>query len=220
MGSRKIVHVEPINETSVIIQAEAELSRATSQLLHYLAKCLLRVAGIVDVTLGYVSVLVSFDVFQCDEHRIQQWVADFLADYNPDALEVKRVTVPVYYDVEVGLDLLQVAHQVDCAVGDVIHYHHTPVYYVYAMGFLPGFGYLGTLDSILRVPRQSTPRSCVPAGSVAIAGAQTAIYPKDSPGGWWILGKTPLPLPEFHAGDEVCFVPISRQQFIQAGGVI
>jgi len=128
----------------------------------------------------------------------------------------RRIEIPVRYGGENGPDLAYVARQCGCSERDVIQMHSEREYVVYFIGFQPGFPYLGGLDSRLQVPRRVEPRQVVPAGSVAIAGEQTGIYPLRSPGGWHLIGKTDLQLfdpmrtpPSLLApGDRVVFLPL------------
>lgn len=138
------------------------------------------------------------------------------------------VILPVYYHDAWDLDL--VAKRAGLSTAEVIDLHQTMEYRVYAIGFAPGFAYLGELDARLATPRLKSPRAKVPKGAVAIADRQTAVYPAESPGGWNILGLCPSPLfkPEqartaealmpFAVGDRVRFQPITQQEFLALGG--
>lgn len=133
----------------------------------------------------------------------------------------KTVQVPVCYDPEFGPDLKQLAAERQLSIDELTRLHSSVTYRVYMIGFLPGFPYMGTLPALLHCARKDDPRMRVPAGSVAIAGAQTGIYPVDSPGGWQLIGKTLLKLfnpgvPSpclLAAGDRVQFVPVERAAF-------
>ncbi|QDO94888.1 5-oxoprolinase subunit PxpB [Formosa sediminum] len=130
-------------------------------------------------------------------------------------------SIPVCYNDMFGLDLQVISDSKSISKTEIIKRHSEPTYTVYGIGFLPGFLYLGGLDPILEMPRQSTPRPRIEKGSVAIGGQQTGIYPSDSPGGWNILGKTPLSFfnptlekPCFaQPGDRIQFYSISLQEF-------
>jgi inhibitor of KinA len=129
--------------------------------------------------------------------------------------------IPVCYDGEYGEDLPSFARVHDLASEQVVQIHSDPVYAVYMLGFAPGFVYLGQLDERLVSPRRDTPRASVPAGSVAVANEYTGIYPASLPGGWHIIGRTPLQMFDLSrkqpsllaAGDRVRFVPISAARF-------
>ncbi|MCM4152554.1 allophanate hydrolase subunit 1 [Arenibacter sp. N53] len=129
--------------------------------------------------------------------------------------------LPVSYDLEFGLDLQEISSQLGLEVERLIELHSNSIYTVYGIGFLPGFMYLGGVPEALEVPRKSTPRSKVTKGSVGLAGKQTGIYPQDSPGGWNIIGKCPVPMfnvknesPCFvTVGDKIQFYPISMAEY-------
>jgi inhibitor of KinA len=131
------------------------------------------------------------------------------------------VRIPVRYGEELGPDLEQVAAFGRMSQSDAIAFHAKPIYRVFMLGFVPGFAYLGIVDSRIAMPRRTTPRVRVPAGSVGIAGVQTGIYPAETPGGWHLIGRTPLKpfdalRPEpflMKAGDSVQFYPIDRAEF-------
>ena len=135
----------------------------------------------------------------------------------------RTVEVPVCYDPAFGLDLADVSRRTSVSAGEIVKRHTRSEHLVLMVGFSPGQPYIGGLDPKLSVPRRATPRTQMPAGSVAIANEQTAVYPYETPGGWSILGRTPLrvfdpardPASLFAPGDRVRFIPISRQEFEQ-----
>ena len=135
--------------------------------------------------------------------------------------EPRTVDIPVCYGGRLGPDLAFVAQHHHLTEEEVVRIHSRTLYPIYAVGFAPGFCYLGGLDPRLHTPRLPTPRTLVPAGSVGIAEAQTGVYPSDSPGGWRLIGRTPLSLfnpsrPDpflYQAGDRIRFVPISEADF-------
>jgi KipI family sensor histidine kinase inhibitor len=134
--------------------------------------------------------------------------------------------IPVYYDSEVGFDLALVLKTSGLSLNDFIALHSGRHYLTYAIGFSPVFAFLGSLDDQIYLPRLATPRISIPAGSVGIAGEQTAVYPIRSSGGWNIIGRTPLDLSlnqpsnieRFDVGTYVKFVPISRDEYLNQGG--
>ena len=133
------------------------------------------------------------------------------------------MTIPVWYDPEAGLDLPALASELHLSPDEIVALHSGTEYRVFMLGFKPGFPYMGTLPERLAAPRLASPRTAVPAGSVAIAGRQTGIYSVRSPGGWRILGRTPLTLFDaqreepflLRAGDRVRFEPIDRTRFLE-----
>lgn len=134
----------------------------------------------------------------------------------------RKVYIPVCYNLEFAPDLEEIAQQKQLTTTQVIEIHTSPVYKVYFLGFLPGFPYLGGLDARLHTPRKKTPRERVASGSVAIGGSQTGVYSTSSPGGWQIIGKTPIPFfsvgkPSpalLKAGDLIKFTSVSKEEFI------
>ncbi|HSE52359.1 MAG TPA: 5-oxoprolinase subunit PxpB [Gemmatimonadales bacterium] len=174
-----------------------------------------RLPGLVEVVPAYATVTVFFEG-DAEEIR-RQLVA---LSHTPDTSHRERSeaisqlhTIPVHYD---GPDLADVATQTGLTPDQVVERHSSREYLVYLLGFVPGFGYLGDLDSSLVLPRRATPRTRVPAGSVAIAGAQTAVYPLATPGGWHLIGSTTTrmfdparePAALLKAGDRVRFEPV------------
>lgn len=135
--------------------------------------------------------------------------------------ETRRATIPVCYGGEFGPDLASVAKFHGLTPDEVVRLHAAPVYLIYMLGFTPGFSYLGGMDRRLATPRLDNPRTRIPGGSVGIAGAQTGIYPIDSPGGWQLIGRTPLDLyrPDreppvlLRAGLQIVFRPVSRDEY-------
>jgi inhibitor of KinA len=131
------------------------------------------------------------------------------------------VIIPVCYNSSFGPDLPEVSHINGLTIEEVVHLHTEATYTVYMLGFVPGFAYLGDMDNRLASPRKATPRKSVPVGSVGIAGGQTGIYPLETPGGWQLIGRTPLRLFDagrlqpswLQAGDLVTFQPISAAEF-------
>lgn len=186
-------------------------------------------AWLVDVVPAYVSIHVEFDAAQVNRFQVQQWLASRWQLSMTDAVLQPNVhTLPVYYSAEYCPDLDIVAAMKGMAIDDVITLHSAFVYRVYALGFAPGFAYLGELDEGLRVPRLAAPRARIPAGAVAIAERQTAIYPAASPAGWHVLGLCPLDLnpqgeqltTRFAVGDEVRFEAVDQETFLALGGVL
>jgi inhibitor of KinA len=181
-----------------------------------------RVPGIRNLHPAYCSLLVKFDPLLLRHEELQATLQQYLVRLDNVALpEPRLVEIPVCYGGEYGPDLLDVAALHKLAPEEVIAMHSSAVYLVYFLGFVPGFAYVGELPEALVTPRLPTPRRQVPAGSVAIAGNQTGVYPVPTPGGWRLLGRTPLAMfrPDRESlsllsiGDQVRFAPISREQF-------
>lgn len=180
--------------------------------------------GITDIVPSYTTLAVHHSGLPCDQ--LASWIQRSLSTTHPTHTPSQRhtprlVSIPVCYDPSLGIDLLAAAATLRLSPDELIRRHVAPRYEVRAIGFLPGFPYLAGLDPSLHLPRKSTPRAAVPAGSVAIGGAQTGIYPLDSPGGWHLLGRTPLNLFTPHLpsptllqpGDHLRFTPITLDDF-------
>lgn len=173
---------------------------------------------------SYNSCLIEYDAFTHDHHQVLFELATLkIVTPQPKqkAISGKLHKIPVWYcDSHPASDLTLVASAKGMTINDVIKIHTEQEYRVYAVGFQPGFAYLGELDQSLSMPRLKTPRICVPSGSVAIADRQTSIYPNSSPGGWNILGLCPLNLTQkamsnaaFGIGDKVVFYAINSKEY-------
>ena len=150
--------------------------------------------GIRDVVVTGAGVTVHVDPLRAPLDELEALLRDTPGRALLDEDEAEPIVVPVRYGGEHGPDLDEVADGCQCAPADVIRWHSVPVYHVIMMGFVAGFGYLWPLDGRLRLPRRASPRTRVPAGSVAIAGPQTAVYPTETPGGWHLIGRTDVRL--------------------------
>ena len=173
---------------------------------------------------AYASLLIRFDPLAADHDALERTVRALLAQPMVPAAP-RAIEIPVCYGGEFGPDLAAVAEHCRLEPAAVIARHVGALYLVYFLGFAPGFPYLGGMDAALTTPRLPAPRTHVPAGSVAIGGAQTGIYPAATPGGWRLIGRTPLRLfdarrPEpalMRMGDEVRFVPVDEAAFARLG---
>ncbi|GAA0688229.1 allophanate hydrolase subunit 1 [Marinobacterium maritimum] len=180
-----------------------------------------------DLVPSYTTLMVVYDPLRTDFAGMVQKINARLSTLEVTRAETgRRVEIPVYYDPEVGPDLERVARLHGISTDEVIRLHTARDYHVFAIGFAPGFAYMGQVDPALRTPRLETPRTRVPVGSVALADQQTAVYPVATPGGWNILGRTPVKMFDpalaglcpVEAGDRVRFVSISKAEFLAAGG--
>lgn len=182
---------------------------------------------LIDLVPSYASILVVYDPLKTDHLSVGDRLRAVLAELSAaPASEGHTVALPVYYHAEVGADLEALAERSGLSVDDVIALHSGTEYRVYAIGFAPGFAYLGQVDERIAAPRLATPRLKVPRGSVAIADRQTAVYPAVSPGGWNLIGRCPTrmfdpqatPVMPVAVGDKVRFEPISRERYLALGG--
>lgn len=187
--------------------------------------------GMSDLVLGYRSISVTFDLFRLaiaqNDPSGFQFVSKKLREAfafatNDKTLSATRaIRIPVCYSRKFGFDIDAVCQRNSLTQEELVHLHTSVSYNVYLIGFLPGFPYLGFVDPRLEMPRHPAPRASVPAGSVGIAGKQTGVYPTNSPGGWQIIGRTPIKLFDplqtppvtIEPGDTVSFVSIDEEEF-------
>lgn len=180
------------------------------------------VKGLLEAVPTYRSLLLIYDPLITEPQSLMRELRALEQGMSQVQVpEPRRFVIPVCYGGEFGPDIEFVANYHGLGVEEVIRIHSSPWYQIYMMGFTPGFPFLGVLPDILATPRLETPRLSVPAGSVAIAANQTGIYPISSPGGWRLIGRTPLRLfrPEkeqpflYKAGDFIRFRPIDRKEY-------
>ena len=155
--------------------------------------------SLIDAVIGYTTLTLFFRPSQLERDRVESWLREQAEHIVSDGSEVSErhapdVVLPVFYHPSVAPDLEWLADDKGLSIDEVIKAHSQTPYFAFATGFAPGFCYLGTLSSQLATPRLATPRAQVPAGSVAIADSQTAVYPCDSPGGWRLIGSCPRAL--------------------------
>jgi KipI family sensor histidine kinase inhibitor len=178
--------------------------------------------GLLEVIPTYRSIILIYDPSSTSPHQLESVLLSLEAHLSAIDIPLpKTVKIPVCYGGEFGPDIEFVARSNNLTEADVIRMHSNPDYQIYMVGFTPGFPYLGGLPEALHTPRLETPRTLVPAGSVGIANAQTGVYSIDSPGGWQLIGRTPLKLFDptrtnpflFTAGDLLKFEPISLDEY-------
>ena len=185
-------------------------------------------ADLIDLVPSYASLLIIYDAMRSDHLHVSNRVHAAVANIESSTTETegRAVVLPVYYSPESGEDLEALAERANISVEEVIRIHSEMEYRVYAIGFAPGYAYLGEVDKRIAAPRLTTPRAKVPRGAVAIADRQTAVYPAVSPGGWNLIGRCPVrmfnpksdPTMPVSVGDRVRFEPIERQRFLELGG--
>ena len=199
----------------------AQIQAAANNIYDSMADCLV---GLVP---SYASLLVIFDLDRSEPFAVRRMLRAALANLDAlDASSGELVTLPAYYSLESGPELELIAERGNISVEDVIEIHQQQEYRVYAIGFAPGFAYLGEVDERIAAPRLATPRQKVPRGAVAIADRQTAVYPAVSPGGWNLIGLCPTrmfdserdPSMPVRVGDRIRFEAITREQFLAQGG--
>lgn len=206
-----------LSDSALLLTLGEEMAPRVNRRVHALAARLtLRwLPGVSECVPAYASIAVHYDPLMVDEDRVAEWLRREAAGAEEDAARgSRRVEVPVRYGGEAGPDLPLVAELCRLSPAGVVRLHTATEYNVYMMGFTPGFAYMGILDERLRVPRLASPRTRVPAGTVAIAAAQTGVYPLDSPGGWRLIGRTDLALIDVEREPPFLFMPGDVVRFI------
>ncbi|WNQ14065.1 5-oxoprolinase subunit PxpB [Paenibacillus aurantius] len=233
------VDMTRLGDSAIIIRLGNRIDEETHTKVRALSRYLENHSfeGMVEVIPAYASVTVVYDpvrIFRTTggsnsleeirypyeevESRLKNLLDHLQEDNVPDH---RVVEIPVCYGEELGPDLKHVAGMTGWSAEEVIRIHAGTEYLVYMLGFAPGFPYLGGMDKRIAAPRKPTPRLSIPPGTVGIAGEQTGIYPIETPGGWQLIGRTPLPLflPDkepptlLEAGDRIRFYPITRKEY-------
>jgi KipI family sensor histidine kinase inhibitor len=218
--------IEPLGDGALLIRTGDRINDAANRKAIALAAALRNadLPGVSDIAPAYASVCVRYEMYSTNfaamVARLQP-IVDSMAEIARSECG-NLIDIPVCYGDEFGPDLATVAAHASISTDDVIDRHAAANYEVAMLGFMPGFPYLRGLDAILHTPRLATPRMRVPAGSVAIGGAQTGIYPRELPGGWQIIGRTPLVLFDpardipalLSPGQKVRFTRIDRDEFM------
>ena len=219
-------------ENSLIIYFDDRTSDRNSALIAETVNNLKASIGcfIIDLIPSYASLLIIYDSLLTDHYLMKLEIEKSLKKIvsSKSSNNGTLVELPVYYSPESGPDLSSLSKLVGLSTREIIDLHQSIDYRVYAMGFAPGFAYLGEIDSRIAAPRLKTPRLKVPAGSVAIADRQTAVYPCQSPGGWNLIGLCPEPMFDvaktpptpIKVGDRVRFQQVTRREYMALGGEI
>jgi KipI family sensor histidine kinase inhibitor len=208
--------ISEAGDSALLLELDEVIDAAVNARAIAIASAVRRAAlqGVRDVVPTYRSVAVHFDPLAVDVEMVRD-VMRRAADAAPAPREGKTIVIPVQYGGDMGPDLRDVAAFAGVSADEVVGRHAGVSYRVFMLGFLPGFAYMGTVDETIAMPRHATPRVKVPAGSVGIGRRQTGVYPRDSPGGWRIIGRTAVSLFDSHRspaallapGDTVRFVP-------------
>lgn len=224
--------IVPAGDSALIVEFEERIDAAVNACTIACAAAIQRasLAGIRDVVPTYRSLAIYFDPLRTDSDALMERVTHEAEHaVAPGGAPPPPVRIPVCYGGEFGPDLHAVASFAHLSPDEVVRVHTSAIYRVFMLGFVPGFAYLGLVDERIAMPRHSTPRIRVPAGSVGLAGVQTGVYPAETPGGWQLIGRTPVrPFDParaqpflLKAGDAVEFYPIDRTEFdrlLERGG--
>jgi KipI family sensor histidine kinase inhibitor len=199
----------PCGDTAFSMEFGAKIDRAINAKVVALYKKAQHktVDGIVELIPTFRSLLVCFDPEKAHPEELQHKLLAMLEDAGHDSEPGRRWTLPVCYEQDFGPDLADVAQETGLSADEVRNLHAQHSYFVYMIGFLPGYGYMGDLPEAIRVPRRTSPRTRVPRGSVAIARDMTAVYSLESPGGWHLIGRTPIKLFDPDAASPVLLAP-------------
>ena len=214
------------SEYGLVVEFGTVITPEINALAQYLTQLLIskRIEGIIEVIPTYRSVMINFDPLCITRFDLSEMIRQTLHEMKPQDIEMlspKVVYVPVCYGGVFGPDLDLVSRYTGLSVKEVIEIHTSKPYLVYMLGFTPGFPYLGGMSEKLAVPRREKPRAKIPKGSVGIGGSQTGFYPIESPGEWWLIGRTPVKAFNvnsvnpflFSAGDYLHFFQITIDEY-------
>lgn len=223
-----ITRIYNIHDQAITIEFAEEISEATNRRVIALQHAIESnpFNGFIESVPAYGSLTVYFNEnISATAVRLllSELIAQVADTIDSSSTPGRKISIPVCYDPSLGIDLPWVSTHLNLSVDEIISLHTSVAYRVYMIGFIPGFPYMGTLPEQLEVPRKQTPSLKIPMGSVAIAGKQTGIYPAEVPGGWQVIGRTPLkmfdpsqsPCSFLNAGDLVQFNPITLEAFNQ-----
>ncbi|MFC5447551.1 5-oxoprolinase subunit PxpB [Paenibacillus aestuarii] len=235
------VEMSPLGDSAIIVRLGEQADLDTNTKVRMVADYLEQhpFVGMIEYIPAFTSVTVVYDpvqIFMSENKKphagefrypydyVEQQLRQILASIREAAAATPRIVeIPVCYGGEFGVDLAYVASLNGLSEDEVIEIHASGEYLVYMLGFAPGFPYLGGMDKRIAAPRKMTPRLAIPAGTVGIAGEQTGVYPIETPGGWQLIGRTPLSLflPKqqpptlLEAGNRIRFYPITRREYDQ-----
>jgi inhibitor of KinA len=214
----------PSGDSSVLVRFGDQISEMLNRKVIAFQKNLemKRIHGVIETIPADASLLVIYNPLILSYKDLLQKIQEILKE--PETEKSSKsgiITIPVCYDKSFGLDLEEVSKQTRLSIDEIVEIHTASIYLVFMLGFVPGFPYLGELDPRIACPRKQTPRQAVPEGSVGLAGRQTGIYPIESPGGWQIIGRTPLKIFNpgskntfpIQTGDRIRFKPIDLKEF-------
>lgn len=210
--------ISAVNEESILINFGSTINHDTHLKIKSVLESLDKLEGIQNIVPSYTDIIVTYDLLIYDYKDLVDIIMKL--DFNKDNQKQKTrvVKIPVCYNETFGIDINRVAEINSLTQKEVIEKHTATTYLIYMMGFVPGFPYLGGLDEALWTPRLASPRVKIPKGSVGIGGKQTGIYPLESPGGWNIIGRTPIKLFDqeetlLKMGDQLQFISVDLMTY-------
>lgn len=231
MSTAKPYRIYPCGDHAVTLELGDTISIPVNEkvitVFHYLQSR--QIPGVKDIIPAYHTITLVYDLQYLKMkyphenifERVKKELENLVAAATKSSTSSREISIPVCYDVSVAPDLISLAEKSKLTIEEVIQLHSAASYRVYMIGFLPGFAYMGKVDEQIQAPRKAKPRTVVPAGSVGIAGEQTGIYPFHSPGGWQLIGQTPIQLFDtkkempcyLQPGDTVKFYSIDLTEF-------
>lgn len=220
------IRILTAGDSALLIEFGKDINPETNRKITALVQLMREqhIEGIVDVIPAFCSLLINYDPRVLSYEELKERMEHLLKmEAKIEATRKRIFEIPVCYGGEYGPDIENIAEHAGLSVEEVIKIHSSKDYLIYMLGFLPGFTYLGGLDERIHTPRLASPRLKIRAGSVGIGGSQTGIYPLDSPGGWQLMGMTPVRTydPErqtpilVEAGDYIRFIPIDEEEFLR-----
>jgi KipI family sensor histidine kinase inhibitor len=219
----EIPRIAPAGDTALTVDFGDRVDIQVSGRVLSLARRLeaLQLAGVVEIVPTIRSLIIYYEPLDIDTATLTQRVHDLLQHVDDAVTAFRTWRLPVCYDPALAPDVDRVADRCGLSHSQLVALHSSAVYHVYMLGFLPGLAYLGDVPDVLDLPRRKTPRRSIPAGSVGIANGMTAIYPRETPCGWHLVGRSPARLWDLErpggalltAGDKVTFEPISLREY-------
>lgn len=217
-----VTSIKPIGDRALVVEFDNEISEKVNMEVMGMEQKIRECAGVVECVPTYRSLLVYFDPQRLSYSQEKDLILSIRMEEHLDEAGKKKILqVPCAYGGSYGEDLAELSRELSLSEQEIIRLHSERIYRIYMMGFLPGFVYLGGLNEKIWAPRLQTPRIAIPKGGVGIGGKQTGVYPVESPGGWRLIGRTPIDFYDAQrkepilcrAGEYIQFIPITGREF-------